>query len=67
MQVKWNKGFSTPRPLPGGTPQGDTLGILEFNSQTNNNTDFFWPVNFFEAVTSKIDIFSLKIFIWCVI
>ena len=40
MQVKWNKGISTPRPLPGGTPQGDTLGILEFNSQTNNNTDF---------------------------
>ena len=40
MKVKWSNGISSPRPLPGGTPQGGTLGILEFNSQCNNNTDF---------------------------
>ena len=40
MQVKWSNGISSPRPMPGGTPQGGTLGTLEYNSQTNQNTDF---------------------------
>ena len=40
MQVKWSNGLSQSRPLPGGTPQGGTLGTIEYNSQTNNNTDF---------------------------
>ena len=40
MVVKWKGLHSKPRSLPGGGPQGDTLGIEEYISQTNNNTDF---------------------------
>ena len=37
MKVKWNKGLSESRKLSGGGP---LLGILEYKSQSNNNTDF---------------------------
>ena len=40
MKVKWNRGLSESRNLPGGGPQGGILGILEYKSQSNNNTDF---------------------------
>ena len=40
MKVKWNNSLSTSRDLPGGGPQGGTLGILEYKSQSDNNTDF---------------------------
>ena len=40
MKVKWNKCLSSVRNLPGGGPQGGTLGILEYKSQSNKNTDF---------------------------
>ena len=40
MKVKWNGKISTSRALPGGGPQGGTLGILEYKSQSNDNTDF---------------------------
>ena len=40
MVVKWKSKFSSPRPLPGGGPQGGTLGIIEYTSQSNSNTDF---------------------------
>ena len=40
MMVKWKDQFSSSRPLPGGGPQGGTLGIIEYTSQTNDNTDF---------------------------
>ena len=40
MKVKWNKGLSESRNLPGWDPQGGILGILEYKSQSNNNTDF---------------------------
>ena len=40
MVVKWNGLFSKPRPLPGGGPQGDILGILEYLAQTNDNCEF---------------------------
>ena len=40
MIVKWKGKFSSPRPMPGGGPQGGTLGGIEYTSQTNNNTDF---------------------------
>jgi hypothetical protein len=40
MEVKWKGQFSSSRPLPGGGPQGGTLGIIEYTSQTNDNTDF---------------------------
>ena len=29
MRVKWNKNITSNRDLPGGGPQGGTLGILE--------------------------------------
>ena len=40
MSVKWKGKMSTLRPLPGGGPQGGTLGIEEYLSQSNDNTDF---------------------------
>ena len=40
MQVKWRGLLSKVRALPGGGPQGGTLGIEEYLSQTNGNTDF---------------------------
>ena len=40
MTVKWHGCLSTPRKINGGGPQGATLGILEYLSQSNNNTDF---------------------------
>ena len=39
MKVKWKKMLSTNRSLPGGGPQGGILGILEYKSQSNKNTD----------------------------
>ena len=40
MRVKWNKEMSSFYKLNGGGPQGGLMGILEYLSQTNNNTDF---------------------------
>ena len=40
MQVKWNGTFSSAKHLPGGDPQGGTLGIIEYKSQSDDNTDF---------------------------
>ena len=40
MKVKWKGILSTPRPLPGGGPQGGTLGTVEYTTQCNDNTDF---------------------------
>ena len=40
MTVKWKGLLSKSRPLPGGGPQGGTLGIEEYLSQSNNNVDF---------------------------
>ena len=39
MRVKWKKNLSSSRNLPGGGPQGGILGIIEYKSQSNNNTD----------------------------
>ena len=39
MKVKWKKNLSTSRNLPGGGPRGGLLGIIEYKSQSNNNTD----------------------------
>ena len=41
MKVKWNGVTSSSRKLNGGGPQGGLLGILEYLSQTNGNTEFF--------------------------
>ena len=40
MTVKWHGYLSNPRRINGGGPQGATIGILEYLSQSNNNTDF---------------------------
>ena len=40
MVVKWKGILSSLRPLPGGGPQGGTLGIEEYLSQNNDNVDF---------------------------
>ena len=39
MQVKWHGTVSKTRKIFGGGPQGATLGILEYLSQSNNNAD----------------------------
>ena len=38
MRVKWQDKVSSPYILNGGGPQGGLMGILEYLSQTNNNT-----------------------------
>ena len=40
MKVKWNKSLSSSRDLPGGGPQGGTLGVQEYLSQSDDNTEF---------------------------
>ena len=40
MKVNWNGAYSSQRNLNGGGPQGGLMGILEYLSQTNNNSDF---------------------------
>jgi hypothetical protein len=40
MKVKWRGILSKERSLPGGGPQGGTLGIEEYLSQSNGNTNF---------------------------
>ena len=40
MKVKWHNKLSTIRDLPGGGPQGSTFGLTEYDSQSNDNTDF---------------------------
>ena len=40
MKVKWRGLLSKVQALPGGGPQGGTLGIEEYLSQSNGNVDF---------------------------
>ena len=39
MSVKWHGVRSVPRQINGGGPQGATIGILEYLSQSNNSAD----------------------------
>ena len=39
MSVKWHGEITAPTRINGGGPQGGTLGILEYLSQSNNNAD----------------------------
>ena len=39
MSVMWHGCQSVPRRINGGGPQGATLGILEYLSQSNNSSD----------------------------
>ena len=38
--MKWHNRMSTVRNLPGGGPQGSTFGLIEYDSQSNDNVDF---------------------------
>ena len=40
MSVKWHGYQTQPRRINGGGPQGATLGILEYLSQSNDSADF---------------------------
>ena len=40
MSVKWHGHQTQPRKINGGGPQGATLGILEYLSQSNDSADF---------------------------
>ena len=61
MVVKWNGDQSSVYPLKGGGPQGDLMGILEYLSQTNHNTDFITPEDKFKFIDdlSFIEIINL--------
>ena len=50
MKVKWKGLISKAHPLPGGGPQGGTLGIEEYLSQSNSNTDFLTPEEKFKFI-----------------
>ena len=39
MSVRWHNKTSTERTLSGSGPQGSTLGLLEYLSQSNDNTE----------------------------
>jgi hypothetical protein len=52
MIVKWNGTMSTTRDLPGGGPQGCSLGLLEYKSNSNDNAEY----NFKTHVASDIGI-----------
>ena len=39
MSVKWHGCRSEPKDINGGGPQGATLGLLEYMSQSNNSAD----------------------------
>ena len=39
MSVKWHGCRSVPKNIKGGGPQGATLGLLEYLSQSNNSSD----------------------------
>ena len=43
MTVKWKGLLSKVCALPGGGPQGGTLGIEEYLSQSNDNVSFLDP------------------------
>ena len=50
MTVKFNGVKSTVRNINGGGPQGATLGILEYLSQSNNNADCVKPEDRYKFV-----------------
>ena len=43
MKVKWRKKLSSIRDLPGGGPQGSSIGLIEYDAQSNDNTEFIPP------------------------
>ena len=50
MSVTWHGCSSVPRKINGGGPQGATLGILEYLSQSNNSADCVSPEDRFKFI-----------------
>ena len=50
MTVKWHGHTSTTRDLPGGGPQGCTLGLIEYKSSSNKNAEHIPPNRKFKFV-----------------
>ena len=50
MRVKWHNQMSKVRDLPGGGPQGCNLGLIEYDFQSNDNTDFLSQEDKFKFV-----------------
>ena len=61
MKVKWHNHLSSERDLPGGGPQGSSLGLIEYDSQSNDNTDFLSQEDKFKFVDdlSVLEIINL--------
>ena len=61
MRVKWKNQLSSSRDLPGGGPQGSSLGLLEYDSQSNDNTEFLSPEDKYKFVDdlSTLEIINL--------
>ena len=61
MRVKWRKKLSSVRHLPGGGPQGSSVGLLEFDSQSNDNAEFLSEDDKFKFVDdlSVLEIINL--------
>ena len=61
MRVKWKGLLSKVRDLNGGGPQGSSLGIWEYLSQSNDNADFVDIENRFKFVDdlSFLEVVSL--------
>ena len=59
--MKWNNHLSSQRDLLGGGPQGSSLGLLEYDSQSNNNADFLSDDDKYKFVDdlSVLDIINL--------
>ena len=61
MKVKWQNQLSSLRDLPGGGPQGSSIGLIEYDSQSNDNTDFLSPEDKYKFVDdlSTLEVINL--------
>ena len=53
MKVKWHNVMSSSRQLPGGGPQGTSLGIWSYLSQTNDNPEEASEKDIYKFVDDK--------------
>ena len=50
MSVKWHGHQTQPKKINGGGPQGATLGILEYLTQSNDSADFVSVEDIFQFI-----------------
>ena len=50
MRIKWHGNFSKSRKMPGSGAMGSNIGNLEFDSQTNHNSDCVPEADSFKGV-----------------